>query len=154
MDTGGSMDPYIRTCSQLFTAAHSSTHFKDFQYYYFHNCVYDEVYRDVERMDKVSTDYLLQKLEPDYKTVIVGDAYMAPSELLDKNGVIYYYHSNDTPGIGVVEADCGTFYAYCLAESRLRLQQPPATVALISKISQCIVLTLDGLDKAVKETGS
>ena len=99
MDIGGSMDPYIQTCSQLFTAAHSSTHFKDFQYYYFHNCIYDEVYKDMERMEKVGTDYLLQTLEPDYKTVIVGDANMAPSELLEKNGAIYYYQNNDTPGI-------------------------------------------------------
>ena len=52
MDIGGSMDPYIQTCSQLFTAAHSSTHFKDFKYYYFHNCIYDDVYKDLERLDK------------------------------------------------------------------------------------------------------
>ena len=99
MDTGGSMDPYIQTCSQLFTAAHSSTHFKDFQYYYFHNCVYDDVYKDYYRGVKISTDYLLQTLEPDYKVVIVGDADMAPSELLEKNGAIFYYQSNETPGI-------------------------------------------------------
>jgi len=84
MDTGGSMDPYIQTCSQLFTAAHSSTHFKDFQYYYFHNCIYDNLYKDYYHGIKISTDYLLQTLEPDYKVVIVGDADMAPSELLKR----------------------------------------------------------------------
>jgi len=67
MDTGGTMDPYIRICSQLFTAAHSSTHFKDFRYYYFHNCIYNEVYKDMERREKVSTDFILNTLETDYK---------------------------------------------------------------------------------------
>jgi len=51
------------------------------------------------KMEKISTDYLLQTLEPDYKTVLVGDADMAPSELLEKNGAIYYYQNNETPGI-------------------------------------------------------
>jgi len=139
MDTGGSMAPYIRTCSQLFTAAHSSTHFKDFQYYYFHNCIYDDVYRDMERMDKVSTDYLLQTLEPDYKTVIVGDAYMAPSELLDRNGIIYYYQSNDVPGIDWLKRIAGHFTHTVWLNPDYNLGQQPTTVAIISKLFPCTV---------------
>jgi len=104
-------------CSQLFTAAHSSTHFKDFQYYYFHNCVYDDVYKDYYRGVKISTDYLLQTLEPDYKVVIVGDADMAPSELLEKNGAIFYYQSNETPGIEWLKRISAHFTPCCLAQS-------------------------------------
>jgi uncharacterized protein with von Willebrand factor type A (vWA) domain len=151
MDTGGSMDPYIQTCSQLFTAAHSSTHFKDFQYYYFHNCIYNDVYRDMERMEKVSTDYLLQTLEPDYKTVIVGDAYMAPSELLDKNGAIYYYQDNDTPGIEWLKRIAGHFTHSVWLNPDYDLPQQPTTTALIGKIFPMYDLTLDGLEKAVKK---
>ena len=151
MDTGGSMDPYIPICSQLFTAAHSSTHFKDFRYYYFHNCIYDEVYKDMERLDKVGTDYLLQTLESDYKTVIVGDAYMAPSELLDRNGIIYYYQSNDTPGIEWLKRISVHFTHTVWLNPDYDLQQPPSTVSLISKIFPMYPLTIDGLDKAVKK---
>ena len=151
MDIGGSMDPFVQTCSQLFTAAHSSTHFKDFKYYYFHNCIYDDVYKDAERMDKVSTDYLLQTLESDYKTVIVGDANMAPSELMEKNGAIYYYQNNDTPGIEWLKRISGHFtHTVWLNPDPESLLQPPS-VALISKIFPMYRLTIDGLDKAVKK---
>ena len=54
MDAGGSMEPHAALCSQLFSAAHSSDHFRDFQYYYFHNCVYHQVYRDIERREAVA----------------------------------------------------------------------------------------------------
>ncbi len=63
MDAGGSMDPYASLCSQLFSAAHSSTHFKDFQYYYFHNCIYDYVFKDMERLQVVNTGHLMRTLE-------------------------------------------------------------------------------------------
>jgi uncharacterized protein with von Willebrand factor type A (vWA) domain len=151
MDIGGSMDPFVQTCSQLFTAAHSSTHFKDFKYYYFHNCIYDDVYKDVERMDKVSTDYLLQTLEPDYKIVIVGDANMAPSELLEKNGAINYYQNNDTPGIEWLKRISGHFtHTVWLNPDPESLLKPPS-VTLISKVFPMYRLTIDGLDKAVKK---
>jgi uncharacterized protein with von Willebrand factor type A (vWA) domain len=86
MDVGGSMEPFAELCSLLFSAAHSSSHFKDFQYYYFHNCIYDSLYRDIERRDAISTEHLLRTLERDYKVVLVGDARMAPEELTDRWG--------------------------------------------------------------------
>jgi uncharacterized protein with von Willebrand factor type A (vWA) domain len=151
MDTGGTMDPYVRICSQLFTAAHSSTHFKDFQYYYFHNCIYNEVYKDMERRDKVSTDFLLKTLETDYKTIIVGDAYMAPSELLDRNGAIYYYQENDTPGIDWLKRIAEHFNHSVWLNPNYELTRQSTSVSLISKIFPMYNLTIDGLDKAVKK---
>ncbi|MBN2462296.1 MAG: VWA domain-containing protein, partial [Dehalococcoidia bacterium] len=94
MDVGGSMDPFAHLCSLLFSASHRSTHFKDFQYYYFHNCIYDYVYKDIERRDAISTDHLLHTMEQDYKVILVGDAWMAPSELNSIYGAIYYYERN------------------------------------------------------------
>ncbi len=99
MDVGGSMEPFALLCSQLFSAAHSSTHFRDFQYYYFHNCVYDSVYRDIERHEAVSTDHLLSILESDYKLLVVGDARMAPYELTERFGAISYWERNEIPGL-------------------------------------------------------
>ena len=151
MDIGGSMDPYIRTCSQLFSAAHSSTHFKDFKYYYFHNCVYDNVYNDMYKMEKISTDYLLQTLEPDYKTVLVGDADMAPSELLEKNGAIYYYQNNETPGIDWLKRISGHFTHTVWLNPDTEFPRMSSTSTIISKIFPMYGLTLDGLDKAVKK---
>ena len=75
MDVGGSMEPFALLCSQLFSAAHSSSHFKDFQYFYFHNCIYDNLYRDIERQEVISTDYLSRTMEPDYKLLLEGDAH-------------------------------------------------------------------------------
>jgi len=99
MDVGGSMNPHVRVCSRLFSAAHSATHFRDFQYYYFHNCIYDKLYKDIERGEPVFTNNLLLTLPGDYKVIIVGDASMAASELMSRHGAIYYQDMNETPGV-------------------------------------------------------
>ena len=100
MDAGGSMDPYAMMCSRLFTAAHSSSHFKEFHYYYFHNCIYDTLYQDMERRkEAISTEDLLRTLTPDYKLLMVGDAMMGLTELTEKYGAIDYYERNEIPGL-------------------------------------------------------
>jgi hypothetical protein len=151
MDIGGSMDPFVQLCSQLFTAAHTSTHFKDFKYYYFHNCVYDEVYKDIERLDKVSTDHLLQTLEPDYKTVIVGDANMALEELMEKNGALYYYQRNETPGIEWLRRINHHFTHTVWLNPDYELSFTPPSTQVIRKVFPMFRLTLEGLDQAVKK---
>ena len=93
------MMPYTTLVEGLFSAAHKATHFKDFQYYYFHNCIYEQLYSDMRMHKKVSTSALLHSLEADYRVILVGDAYMAPEELIDTGGALYYYHHNETPGI-------------------------------------------------------
>ena len=151
MDVGGSMDPFARICSQLFSAAHSSSHFKDFQYYYFHNCVYENLYKDMEREEAVSTDHLLRTLEPDYKVILVGDARMATQELTEKNGAIYYYHRNDTPGIVWLKriADHFTHCIWLNPEEPHYWNHP--TVMLIGKLFPMYQLTLDGLAEAIRK---
>ncbi len=100
-DSGGSMWSYARLCGSLFQAASKSNHFKDLKIYYFHNCFYDRLYTTpaCAPAASVETDWVLQNLKSDYRVIIVGDASMAPSELLRPGGCIDYYHCNEEPGI-------------------------------------------------------
>lgn len=84
MDSGGSMDYYSRLCSTLFQAVSKSNRFHDLQIYYFHNCVYRELYTDFRCLPAyaVPTEDVLRKLDASYKLIIVGDAEMAPYELM------------------------------------------------------------------------
>ena len=86
MDSGGSMDYYASLCSMLFQAATKSNHFKELHTYYFHNCVYSEVYTHPGmRWDtSVPTEWLLQNFDSSYKVIIVGDAAMNPYELKEQ----------------------------------------------------------------------
>ncbi len=151
MDVGGSMEPFAHLCSLLFSAAHRSTHFKDFQYYYFHNCVYDYVYKDILHRDAVPFDHLLQNIESDYKLIIVGDAWMAPSELNSVWGAIYYYERNRKPGIVRLKqiADHFNHCAWLNPESTAYWNEP--TIMTIRKIFPMFELTIEGLQQAIKK---
>lgn len=151
MDVGGSMVPFALLCSQLFSAAHSSSHFKDFQHYYFHNCIYDYLYQDIERQEAISTDHLLCTLEPDYKLLLVGDARMAPSELMQRYGAINYYERNEMPGIVWLKR-IAEHFTHCIW---LNPDDPHfwnhPTAQMIAKMFPMFPLTLDGLGEAVKK---
>jgi uncharacterized protein with von Willebrand factor type A (vWA) domain len=151
MDVGGSMVPFARLCSQLFSAAHSSTHFKDCQYFYFHNCIYDNLYQDIERQEAVSTDHLLRILEPDYKLVLVGDARMAMPELTERYGAIYYYEHNEVPGLLRLK-QIAEHFTHCVW---INPTEPyywnHSTVLVVEKLFPMFELTLDGLGQAVKK---
>jgi uncharacterized protein len=151
MDVGGSMNPFAHLCSLLFSAAHRSTHFRDFQYYYFHNCIYDYVYKDIERRDAISTSYLLHTTEQDYKVILVGDAWMAPSELNSVYGAIYYYERNYKPGIVRLKqiADHFNHCVWLNPEAPHYWNEP--TVTMIRKIFPMFELTVEGLQQAVKK---
>ena len=152
MDAGGSMEPFAHLCSLLFTAANTSTHFKDFQHYYFHNCIYDDIFKNMETREEISTDHLLQTLTPDYKVVIVGDANMAPWELTERNGSINRYTKNRTPGI--VWLECierhFTHIVWLNPEEKDAWWRAP-TIYAIKKLFPMYPLTLDGLGQAVKK---
>ena len=95
MDSGGSMDYYSRLCSMLFQAVSKSSHFKDLQVFYFHNCIYSKVYTNPQLRPKsvIPTEWILKNLSSEYKVIIVGDAQMEPSELLDPS--YYNYGARD-----------------------------------------------------------
>jgi uncharacterized protein len=151
IDVGGSMEPFTLLCSQLFSAAHSSTHFKDFRHYYFHNCIYDNLYHDIERQEAVGTAHLLSTLEPDYKVILVGDARMAPWELTEKYGSINYYEHNEIPGIIWLKR-IAEHFTHCvwLHPDDPRLWIHPTT-QLIQKLFPMYPLTMEGLGQAVRK---
>ncbi|MBG22241.1 MAG: hypothetical protein CMF22_02130 [Idiomarinaceae bacterium] len=95
-DVGGSMDDFIYECQQLFAAARSE--FKHLEFYYFHNCVYEEVWQSNERRfsEKTSTRELINKYGRDYKLIFVGDATMGPYEIAYPGGSVE--HWNEEPG--------------------------------------------------------
>lgn len=82
MDVGGSMDPYAYTMSQLFSAAKRATHWKELKTYYFHNAIYGQVYRTEGFEEPLRIDDLMHNHGAHYKVFFVGDAAMAPYELL------------------------------------------------------------------------
>ncbi|WP_437894589.1 vWA domain-containing protein [Sorangium sp. So ce124] len=86
MDVGGSMDPSAALVSQLFSAAKRATHWKELRSYYFHNCVYERVFRTEGLLDPVPVRELLRECGKHHKLVMVGDASMAPYELLGSSG--------------------------------------------------------------------
>jgi uncharacterized protein with von Willebrand factor type A (vWA) domain len=97
LDVGGSMDPHVQVCEELFSAAKSE--FRHLEYFYFHNCIYDHVWRDNRRRrnERIATFDILHKYGPDWRLVFVGDAAMSPYELVQPGGSVEYM--NDEPGI-------------------------------------------------------
>jgi uncharacterized protein with von Willebrand factor type A (vWA) domain len=96
LDIGGTMDDHIKLCEELFSAA--KTEFKHLEYFYFHNCLYDHVWKDNRRRhaERTRTFDILHKYGHDYKLVFVGDATMSPYEILQPGGSIEY--SNEEAG--------------------------------------------------------
>ncbi len=96
LDIGGTMDDHVKLCEELFSAA--KTEFKHLEYFYFHNCLYDFVWKDNRRRhsERTRTWDLLHKYGHDYKVIFVGDATMSPYEILQPGGSIEYF--NEEPG--------------------------------------------------------
>ena len=92
LDVGGSMDPYIKLCEELFSAATSE--FKHLEFFYFHNCVYESVWKENRRRFDQRTPLwdILHKFGHDYKLVFVGDASMSPYEISHPGGSVEHYN--------------------------------------------------------------
>ncbi|MDY0005865.1 MAG: VWA domain-containing protein, partial [Spongiibacteraceae bacterium] len=91
-DVGGSMDPYIRLCEELFSAAR--TEFKHLEYFYFHNFLYESVWKNNVRrhQERIDTLDLLHKYASDYKVIIIGDASMSPYEIVQPGGSVEHWN--------------------------------------------------------------
>ena len=96
LDVGGSMDDHIRVCEQLFSAAR--TEFKHLEYFYFHNFLYERVWKDNRRRatERIATWDVMHKYPHDYKVIFVGDATMSPYEITYAGGSVE--HTNPEPG--------------------------------------------------------
>lgn len=101
MDVGGTMDPYYEPVSRLLTALHEDHGLREFQPYYFHNCIYDHVYTRARmaKADAVPTGDILRRIDSRWKCIIVGDASMHPAELLEPYGSIDPRITTPTQGI-------------------------------------------------------
>ncbi|MEM9175344.1 MAG: VWA domain-containing protein [Myxococcota bacterium] len=101
MDVGGTMDPYYEPVSRLLTALHEERGLRDFQAYYFHNCVYERVYTSgrLLRKESMMTADLLRTYGERWKLMIVGDAAMHPSELTSARGNINFRNETETSGL-------------------------------------------------------
>ncbi|HTI45063.1 MAG TPA: VWA domain-containing protein [Casimicrobiaceae bacterium] len=97
LDVGGSMDPHVALCEELFSAARAE--FWHLETFYFHNCIYDHVWKDNRRRrsERTGTLELIRTYGPDWKAIVVGDAAMSPYELTQVGGSVEY--ANDEPGI-------------------------------------------------------
>jgi uncharacterized protein with von Willebrand factor type A (vWA) domain len=149
MDVGGSMDPYVELMSRLFSATKRATHFKELRTYYFHNCIYGRVYK-TERFDEpVWVHDLLHECGPQYKLILVGDALMAPYELLRQGGALSNDDRSTLPGIGWL-----TMLQQHFKHSVWLNPEPAAywtgtTIEYVQKVFEMHSLTLEGLSQAM-----
>lgn len=151
MDVGGTMDPHAQLVSLLFSAAHSSEHFRDFRHFYFHNCVYSRLFSNMERNEWLPTAELFRRFNSDYKLVLVGDAWMNPYELYSEYGAIDFYSHESVPGLRWLTRLKGHFpHAVWLNPESVEYWRAE-TIRTIHQIFPMFPLTLDGLHAAVAE---
>jgi uncharacterized protein with von Willebrand factor type A (vWA) domain len=148
MDVGGSMDPYVQLVSRLFSAAKRATHWRELRTYYFHNCIYGRVYKTDGLQDPVRVRDVMAACGTEYKLVIVGDAAMAPYELLGAPG---YGEEGKVTGVAWLHALRGRFERSVWLNPEGIDANPYSTVGTIAEIFPMFSLTLEGLGHAVKE---
>ncbi len=92
LDIGGSMDDHVSVCEELFSAARGE--FKHLEYFYFHNFIYESVWRDNRRRhgERIATTTLLNKYQADYRLIFVGDATMGPYEIVQQGGSVEHWN--------------------------------------------------------------
>jgi len=151
-DIGGSMDSHIKLCEELFSAARSE--FKNLEYFYFHNCLYEGVWKDNHRRhtEKLSTWDVLHKYPSDYKVIFVGDATMSPYEITYAGGSVE--HWNEEPG-GIWLERVRQIYESCIWINPIpeRHWEYTPSLQIIKQImgENMFPLTLEGLDHAMRE---
>ncbi len=148
MDVGGSMDPYARLVSRLFSAAHSGGGFRELRPYYFHNCVYSRIYEDAAFTKPKAVVDVMRELDPNWRLVCVGDAYMHPGELMMSSGN-WWDGSRGPVGITWLArlADRFPRSVWLNPEDREIWNAP--TIVEIRRVFEMFPLTLEGLDEMV-----
>lgn len=149
MDVGGSMDPYAELVSRLFSAASKATHFKELRTYYFHNAVYGQVYKDARFNDKVRVNDLIHECGPHYKLIMVGDALMAPYELLASNGSAYLGEDAQQSGMFWFTLLSRHFERSCWLNPEPQNYWYGNTIEVVRQAFEMFPLTVDGLGEAV-----
>lgn len=151
LDVGGSMDPHIKLCEELFSAA--TAEFKNLEFFYFHNCPYEAVWKDNRRRfnERTPTWDLLHKYGHDYKLVFVGDASMSPYEITHPGGSIE--HFNEEAGAVWLRRMATTYpAAVWLNPVPEQYWSYTGSIQLVRELMQerMYPLTLAGLDDAMR----
>ena len=154
LDVGGSMDPHIRVVEELFSAARSE--FKHLEHYYFHNCLYEGVWKDNRRRwtEQIPTHEVLNTYGPDYKCIFVGDAAMSPYEIAYAGGA--NEHWNQEAGQVWLERARTQWPANLwinpTPEAHWRYTQ---SIKMIHDIfeGRMVPMTLEGIDRGMRELG-
>src|SRR3569833_2087137 len=152
LDIGGSMDSHIKVCEELFSAAR--TEFKNMEFYYFHNCLYEAVWKDNRRRqaEKIPTWDILHKFPHDYKVIFVGDATMSPYEITYPGGSVE--HWNEEPGAIWMDRVAQIYeHAVWLNPTAERHWDYTPSIGVIKQLmnDRMYPLPIDGLDKAMKK---
>ena len=151
LDVGGSMDPFVRLCEELFSAA--TAEFKHLEFFYFHNCIYDGVWKDNRRrfQERTPTWDVLHKFGHDYKLLIVGDAQMSPYEVTHPGGSVEY--SNPESGAVWLQRLTGVYSSAAwlnpVPEAQWGYSQSTAIIRELMG-DRMFPLTLEGLDQAAR----
>lgn len=151
IDVGGSMNTHARTSEELFSAARSE--FKHLEYFYFHNCVYESVWRDNKRRhtEKTPTWQVMHTYPADYKLIFVGDASMSPYEIAYPGGSVE--HWNEEPGSAWVQRLLDTYQSAIWLnpepEQHWRYTQSTQMVQELVE-GRMFPLTIDGLERGMK----
>lgn len=152
LDVGGSMDPFVKLCEELFSAATSEL--KNLEFFYFHNCIYEGVWKDNRRRytECSATLDILRKFGPDYKVLFVGDASMSPYEITQVGGSVE--HMNEEPGATwlqrVVDAYPATVWLNVLPEAQWAYSHSVEMIRALMR-NRMFPLTLSGIDAAMRE---
>ncbi|QLC21554.1 VWA domain-containing protein [Parasphingopyxis sp. CP4] len=152
LDIGGSMDPHVKLCEELFSAATSE--FKNLEFFYFHNCPYEGLWKDNRRRfsERTPTWDVLHKFGHDYKLVFVGDASMSPYEITHPGGSVE--HFNEESGAVWMHRLTNTYPASAwlnpVPESQWGYSQSTKVIRELMN-DRMYPLTLGGLDDAMRE---
>jgi uncharacterized protein with von Willebrand factor type A (vWA) domain len=151
LDVGGSMDDHVRICEELFSAARSE--FKHLEHFYFHNCVYETVWRDNRRRhaERIPTIDVLRTYGPDYKLILVGDAAMSAYEIVHAGGSVE--HWNPEPGQAWMQRLLATWpHAAWINPTPERLWEYSESTRILHRLmdGRMFPLTLEGLDGAMR----
>ncbi len=151
IDNGGySMDPYIPVVQTLFDYARAQ--FKDVRTYFFHNTIYDQIWEDPARYRKPKKLDEFVRLDPETRWILVGDASMAPYELMAADGSIHIEERSGKPSIERLQFLAHTFaHAVWLNPVPRRMWDYTRTITIIRRIFPMFELTLDGLEEAVTQ---
>ena len=155
MDVGGSMDPHVKVMEELFSAARAEI--KNLEYYYFHNCPYEGLWKDNRRRrnDVIPTWDVLHKYPSEYKVIVVGDATMSPYEITYAGGSVE--HWNEEPGGLWIQRFVAQFPNFAwLNPVKSGAWEYTGSIQLIRELigpDRMFEMTLEGLDGAMKELG-